>query len=121
MRMAHIVTEVSGFSTYCTFCHDVAPPRTLLDSHYIVNPQQSYSSRWRRIMQGKIKKIIKKSLQIYYFAMVLFIKTIKNTNYFCLLGFMGKEIAHKLQIFIPPSVRRIVGKDNDAWENRQTK
>ena len=59
MRMAHIVTEVSGFSTYCTFCHDVAPPRTLLDSHYIVNPQQSYSSRWRRIMQGKIKKIIK--------------------------------------------------------------
>ena len=29
--MAHIVTEVSGFSTYCTFCHDVAPPRTLLD------------------------------------------------------------------------------------------
>ena len=34
---------------------------------------------------------------------------------------MGKEIAHKLQISIPPSVRRIVGKDNDAWENRQTK
>ena len=32
--------------------------------------------------------------------MVLFIKTIKNTNYFCLLGFMGKEIAHKLQISI---------------------
>ena len=34
---------------------------------------------------------------------------------------MGKEIAHKLQISIPPSVRRIVGKDNDAWENRQIK
>ncbi len=70
--MAHIVSEMSAFSTYCTLCHDLHLLVWFKSSSKVISFKLilAYFIRYKFVLQGENEKNCKKNKYLFIFFLI---------------------------------------------------